>query len=62
MVNYRYKKASAAALCQNMGNKMNKIIVSMLFALFSFSAFSHSGGTDSKGCHHDRKNGGYHCH
>jgi len=23
---------------------------------------SHSGGTDSKGCHHDHKKGGYHCH
>ncbi|QFY89900.1 YHYH domain-containing protein [Magnetovirga frankeli] len=22
----------------------------------------HSGGTDSKGCHYDHKNGGYHCH
>lgn len=25
-------------------------------------AWAHSGGLDSKGCHHDRKNGGYHCH
>ena len=24
--------------------------------------FSHSGGLDSLGCHHDRKRGGYHCH
>lgn len=23
---------------------------------------AHSGGLDSHGCHHDRKNGGYHCH
>jgi len=22
----------------------------------------HSGGTDTAGCHHDRKRGGYHCH
>jgi len=22
----------------------------------------HSGGTDSSGCHHDHKRGGYHCH
>ena len=28
----------------------------------SASAFAHSGGTDQYGCHHDRKNGGYHCH
>jgi hypothetical protein len=31
--------------------------------LFSVGdALAHSGGLDSKGCHHDRKNGGYHCH
>ena len=24
--------------------------------------FAHSGGLDGHGCHHDRKNGGYHCH
>lgn len=23
---------------------------------------AHSGRTDASGCHHDRKNGGYHCH
>jgi hypothetical protein len=23
---------------------------------------THSGRTDKSGCHHDRKNGGYHCH
>ena len=23
---------------------------------------AHSGGLDTHGCHHDRKNGGYHCH
>ena len=23
---------------------------------------AHSGGLDAFGCHHDRKNGGYHCH
>jgi len=23
---------------------------------------AHSGGLDKSGCHHDRKNGGYHCH
>lgn len=25
-------------------------------------ASAHSGGLDASGCHHDRKNGGYHCH
>lgn len=23
---------------------------------------AHGGGLDTHGCHHDRKNGGYHCH
>lgn len=26
------------------------------------SGFAHGGGLDKIGCHHDRKNGGYHCH
>ena len=26
------------------------------------TAHAHGGGLDSHGCHHDRKNGGYHCH
>ena len=25
-------------------------------------AFAHGGGLNAQGCHHDRKNGGYHCH
>ena len=25
-------------------------------------AIGHSGGLDKAGCHHDHKNGGYHCH
>lgn len=25
-------------------------------------ALAHGGGLDAKGCHNDRKNGGYHCH
>lgn len=25
-------------------------------------AHPHGGGLDSKGCHNDRKRGGYHCH
>ncbi len=26
------------------------------------STISHSGGTNSSGCHNDRIRGGYHCH
>ena len=32
------------------------------FALTEVTAHSHGGGLDGYGCHHDRKNGGYHCH
>jgi hypothetical protein len=28
----------------------------------SMGAAAHGGGLDKNGCHHDRKNGGYHCH
>ena len=31
-------------------------------AFGSSAALAHSGGTDSSGCHHDHKRGGYHCH
>ncbi|MBY0515390.1 MAG: YHYH domain-containing protein [Bacteriovoracaceae bacterium] len=37
-------------------------LLTPLTLLISLSAIAHSGGTDSNGCHHDRKNGGYHCH
>ena len=30
--------------------------------LIANPVFAHSGGLDAYGCHHDRKNGGYHCH
>jgi hypothetical protein len=26
------------------------------------SSSAHSGGLDARGCHHNRKTGGYHCH
>ncbi|AZZ92130.1 YHYH domain-containing protein [Hahella sp. KA22] len=41
-----------------------KTFVIIATLLFSFAGFAnaHSGGTDSNGCHHDHKKGGYHCH
>ncbi len=30
--------------------------------LSPLSSHAHSGRTDASGCHHDRQNGGYHCH
>ena len=32
------------------------------FTLIAVPVHAHGGGLDSHGCHHDRKNGGYHCH
>lgn len=26
------------------------------------AVYAHGGRTDGQGCHHDRRNGGYHCH
>lgn len=37
-----------------------KLIIALLF--ISGNLLAHSGRTDSSGCHHDRKNGTYHCH
>ena len=41
---------------------MKKIFMALLLTSIASFAFAHSGGTDSNGCHNDRKNGGYHCH
>ncbi len=42
--------------------KNQKMLIAVILAFICGVANAHSGGTDSKGCHHDRKNGGYHCH
>ncbi len=38
------------------------ILLFILLAFNSVSLYAHSGGTDSKGGHHDRRRGGYHYH
>lgn len=42
------------------------IVYLLLFLLANLSlptiSSSHGGGLDSYGCHHNRKQGGYHCH
>jgi hypothetical protein len=45
-------------------NRTLKILVMVLqILLFTGElAYSHSGGTDSSGCHNNRKTGDYHCH
>ncbi|MBW3097330.1 YHYH domain-containing protein [Pseudohoeflea coraliihabitans] len=42
--------------------KLSIAFISALLILVPTLAFAHSGGTDSSGCHHNRKTGGYHCH
>lgn len=41
---------------------MKKTLLAAVLAAIASLAFAHSGGTDKNGCHHDRQNGGYHCH
>jgi len=43
-------------------NIMRTIFLTFVLIFFSIPLFAHSGGTDSRGGHHDRKNGGYHYH
>lgn len=42
--------------------KLFSLALAALISLSAASAFAHGGGLDRNGCHHDRKNGGYHCH
>lgn len=39
-----------------------KKIIAIALLLASGYALAHSGGTDSNGCHNERRTGGYHCH
>ncbi|KZK81291.1 hypothetical protein PsAD13_04241 [Pseudovibrio sp. Ad13] len=46
---------------------MRKVLAGVFLAMFAVSlgagvAAAHSGGTNSDGCHNDRKRGTYHCH
>lgn len=45
---------------------MKKLVAVFIFIslmLFNLDfAFAHGGGLDTYGCHHNRKQGGYHCH
>lgn len=37
-------------------------VIALVLGLGTGYAISHGGGLDRNGCHHDHKNGGYHCH
>ena len=47
-------------LSNNIKNLRSIIFITLL--CYQGIVFTHGGGLDSSGCHHDRKNGGYHCH
>nr|WP_245635112.1 YHYH domain-containing protein [Marinobacterium profundum] len=42
--------------------KLSATLIAAVITLASLTAFAHSGGTDSKGCHRNHTTGGYHCH
>ncbi|TXH71313.1 MAG: YHYH domain-containing protein [Thiothrix sp.] len=37
-------------------------ILSLLPLIIPTTLFSHGGGLNAEGCHHNRKTGDYHCH
>lgn len=39
-----------------------KLFLALLLTTFFSIGYSHPGGIDKNGGHHDRKTGGYHCH
>ncbi|HEY0502912.1 MAG TPA: excalibur calcium-binding domain-containing protein [Lysobacter sp.] len=41
---------------------MGKGIIAACVFAYASGAWAHGGGLNAEGCHHDRKNGGYHCH
>jgi hypothetical protein len=41
---------------------MKKICAALALLALIGTAFAHSGGTDSMGCHTNHKTGVYHCH
>jgi len=38
------------------------VVVAIFSLVASMPGWTHGGGLDSYGCHHNRKAGGYHCH
>lgn len=41
---------------------MREWIIAVSVFVYAGAAWAHGGGLNADGCHHDRKNGGYHCH
>lgn len=39
-----------------------KTVIAIIIAAASLTAYAHSGGTDSQGCHVDHRTGLRHCH
>jgi hypothetical protein len=41
---------------------MQSVLIAVCLLIAANSVRAHGGGLNAEGCHHDRKNGGYHCH
>lgn len=41
---------------------MKKLVLVLIMGLVAGNAVAHSGGTDARGCHENKKTGVYHCH
>jgi hypothetical protein len=59
-----YIEYNNALKVADIGEKIMKIILTAVFSILvsAVSASAHGGGLDRNGCHHDNRNGGYHCH
>ena len=42
--------------------RFSLLLALLISVLLPYAAAPHRGGVDSYGCHHDPKQGGYHCH
>lgn len=42
--------------------KLISVAIGAMFIVAAGAAFSHGGGLDREGCHHDRSTGQRHCH
>ncbi|WP_374982294.1 YHYH domain-containing protein [Pseudomonas mosselii] len=42
--------------------KIFSLLIAAVLSFSSVTAYAHSGGTDSKGCHTNHKTGERHCH
>ena len=63
---YRAVGGSVGRSIKDAGGFLMKTVLRLAacgaLAVLAGTAWAHSGGLNTEGCHNDRKNGGYHCH